>query len=182
MSLASIEAALDRGEVFQCLLVEIEHPDGTGYFWSGTGMLEYGGNTYAGAGALGSVSEIVSSTETEVTEYSFNLAGVDPDIVEDLDDTVKGRAGRVYEAFLDRHFRVVETDLLVEAALDYQVFGVDEQGKTSIAIKAHGGLFFLGKRSAAKISPEEARALDPDETGFDRVHQQEDIVATWKAS
>lgn len=179
---AEIEACFARGEVKFVVMIEIDHPQGTGRFVTGLGVIEYGGENYYGFGTLGSISQVVSSTETEIVEVSFNVSGVDPDFIAGLDESVKGRMGYVYEAFLDRHGRVIDRELLMEATLDYQVDSVDENGKSAISIKAHGGLFFLRKRSAAKCSPEEARALDDDETGFDRIHIQEDVVAVWRVA
>jgi hypothetical protein len=178
---ASVEECFVRGDVKHAIMVEIDHPQGMAYLWSGLGVLEYGGNNYYGFGLLGSISEVASSTEIEIVETSFNISGVQEDFVAGLDDSVKGRIARVYEVFLDDHYRVLDRDLLVEAELDYQVQSTGADGKSAISLKAHAGLFFLRKRSAAKCSPEEARALDPDETGFDRIHLQEDVSAVWHA-
>lgn len=163
-------------------MIEIDHPDGMGRFWLHTGVLEFEGNNFYGVGDLGRIEKIVSSTEIEVTETRFVLSGVDPEIVAGLDDSVKGRTGNIYEAELDRNMRVRNRVLLAETELDYQIYAVQADGKAEIAIVAHGGLFFLLNRSAAKWSPEEMKARFPGETGFDEVHLQEDMQDDWRAA
>ncbi len=180
---AIFKQMLDSGAVRTILMVEIDHPVRFICAWNGLGDLDYGGNTYEGMGYVGSVNPIGTSAEIEVPEGSFGLSGVDADALEGMGESVKGRFANMYEAFLDEYHRVVERELLFRCRLDYQTFKVDpESGKSDIAVFWHAGMFHLLNRSGAKMSPEEARALDPDETGYDEVHLQQDVQLIWKPS
>lgn len=180
---AIFQQMLDSGSVKTILMVEIDHPVRFIRAWNGLGDLDYDGQTYEGMGYVGQVNPIGTSADIEVPEVSLGLSGVDADALEGLDESVKGRFAEVYEAFLDDHYRVVERTLLFRCRLDYQTYKVDpESGKADMALFAHAGLFHLLNRSGAKMSPEEAKALDPDETGYDEVHLQQDLQLIWKPS
>lgn len=176
------QEAFDQGAVTLVIMAEIDHPEGFGYFWSGLGDLDHDGNVYRGFGSLVSISAVQSSTDVEVVEVRFVLSGVDADLLAGLDDSVKGRSAHLYEALLDDNYRVIERTLLVESTLDYQVYAVGADGKATIALVAHAGMYQLLNRSGAKWSPQEARAIYPDETGFDEIHLQEDQPETWRAA
>lgn len=172
---------LRRGEVNAVVMVEIDHPSRYIYAWSGLGDLDYGGHVYEGLGLVGAVAPIRSSTEIEVSEVTFQLSGADADIIKSLSDSVKGRFAYVYEAFLDLNFRVVERELLLTCRLDHQTYRVDpDSGRADVSLVGHAGFFHLLKRSGAKMSPEEAKALDSDETGYDEMHLQQDMQLTWR--
>lgn len=180
---ATFHAMLAQGAVRSILMAEIDHPVRFIRAWNGIGSLDYDGEVYEGMGYVGTITPIQSSVEVSVPEVSFGLSGVDADALEGLQDSVKGRYADVYEALLDEHHRVSERELLFRARLDYQTFKVDpENGKADIVLVGHAGFFHLLNRSAAKSSPEEAKALDSDETGYDEVHLQQDLQLTWKPS
>lgn len=179
---APVQAAHRQAAFTSITMAEIDHPTGMGYFWSGLGDFDFGGNTYHGWGELVSVDVSVTTTEIEIVEYSFSLSGVDEDLLAGLDDSVKGRFADIYEAILDDEFRVIERELLTRCKLDFQVYSVaaDAKAKATLVVKAHAGLFWLQNRSSAKWSPEEARVAYPDETGFDEMHKVEDQRDTWR--
>jgi hypothetical protein len=181
--MSALRKKLRDGEPYAIArLVEVDHPDGMGRFWFGNGILEYGGNKYHGSGILGSISSVRSTSDIEIVERTFTVSGVDRDILEGLSTSVKGRAGNLYEALVDDNMRVVEIDLVDESILDVQQLAIGNDGKAKVAITAHGGMFFLLNRSAAKWGPEEAKAINPAESGFDEIHLQEDLQDRWQPS
>lgn len=181
MSGAIVREALRQGAVTIATMVDIDHPTGTKRFWSGLGTLDYGGEEYIGLGALGSVTPIEGDTEIKVAEVNFQLSGVDPDLIEGLTESVKGREAQVYDIWLDDDYRVIYRDLVLEARLDYQRYSVDpDSGTATISLMAVAGFFHLLNRSGAKVSPEEAKAIYPEETGFDEMHKQQDEQLIWR--
>lgn len=178
---AIVRECLRRGAVAMALMVVIDHPTGIKRFWSGMGTIDYDGEEYYGLGTIGSVTPVESNTEIEVSEVRFSVSGVDPDMIEGLGESVKGREATVYEAWLDPEYRIVHRDLMLENRCDYQTYSVDpESGKASIQLVTHSGFFHLLNRSGAKVSPEEARAIYPAETGFDEMHKQQDEQLIWR--
>lgn len=181
MSGAIVREQLRKGAVAIAMMVDIDHPTGYKRFWNGLGTLDYEGEEYIGLGSIGSVTPIESDTEIKVAEVTFQVSGVDADMIEGLAESVKGREAQVYDAWLDEDFRVLYRDMILEARLDYQTYSVDpESGKATINLMGVAGFFHLLNRSGAKLSPEEAKAIYPDETGFDEIHEQQDKQLTWR--
>ncbi len=50
----------------RALFVSIEHPDGTGYFWSGIGTRTWNGQTWTGTGVLGTVTPVKHSSDIAI--------------------------------------------------------------------------------------------------------------------
>lgn len=182
MNSARWQAAYDRGDISETVMAEFDHPIGMGYFFDGAGDLDFEGRVYHGWGALVSIELPPSTGDIEIPEVRYILSGVDQAIVERLEGSIKGRKAHLYEALLDRHYRVIERELLSEAQLDTQRFRATKDGKVTITLTANGGFYRLRNRSAAKWSPEQQKVRFPDDSGFDEMHKQEDLVLQWSAS
>ncbi len=183
MQSASWREAVWRGEIITVVMAEIDHPEGMVRAWNGIGVLDYGGEEYSGVFPLGSVEPVSADTEIAVTEVTFVLSGVDPGLIEGLDEDVRGRSALLYEAALDRNYRVLERELVVDGVGDYQRFTVDpDRGEASIRFVANAGFHELTRRSAATVSTETQRRRDADDTGFDEVFKQPDIAPVWRAA
>lgn len=176
----ALDMALMRGEIINAVMVDLGWSGGTRRYWSGVGDLDHGGETYTGLGHLGQVTPVQSSPEIEVIETKFQLSGVSAELLAALGDTVKGYQATLYEAFLDERYVVIEREEMLTARLDYQQYAVGDDGKATIAQVGSSGFWHLLNRSAAKWSPEEAKALVADETGFDEMHLQQDTNLTWR--
>lgn len=179
MSEARLRSLLRRGEVIVVGMAEIDHPQRFIYAWSGVGLLEYQNHTYEGFGLIGSVSPIRTTESIEILEVRFGISGIDAGAIDDLHANVKGRYASFYEAYLDRHYRVAYREQLMRVRLDRPDYKVDAAGKLDYGLTGFAGMFQLLQRSAAKVSPEEARALYPDETGYDEIHLQQDLQLPW---
>ncbi|MGE0575388.1 MAG: hypothetical protein AB7F22_10655 [Reyranella sp.] len=182
MSLAEYRAGLRRAGLNAIVMADIDHPDGMLRVWSGIGMLDYDGYTYSGLGELGSIEGMKSDVEIEVPKVTLGLSGVDPALIAGLSDSVKNRTADIWEAWIDRHYRVRHRRGPWSVRLDYQRYALGEDGKATIFLVGYGGMFHLLKRSNARWTPEEAHQQYPDEVGFDEMHLQEDSQLVWKAS
>lgn len=173
----TLEAYLRSGQRPDVMLVDVNHPAGPEYFHTGLGIIEYEGNTYYGVGMLGGIDLGNGGGETAVTEIRLTLSGVDEDILEMLDTTVKDGTVLIRQAFLRPDMGI---DIVVEVenadmdTLDWEV----SDGSGTIVMTALGGFRELRQRSTAKWDPEEQRnfltglGLDPDsDTGFDRMSE-----------
>ncbi len=172
---------LRRGHVSIVAMADIDHPAAMINAWTGLGSIDFGGTEYQGFGQLATIAPIQSSTEIEVQEVRFGLSGVDAEMLDGLSLSVKGRFATVYEGLLDEHYRVVSREILFTARLDYQGYRIDpDSGRADVDLVANAGFFHLLNRSGAKMSPEEAKAIDPAETGYDEMHLQQDAQLIWR--
>lgn len=180
---AAERAVMARGVIDLATLVEIESSKGVGRFWlNGLGVLDANGEKFYGTGIIAEVSATGTSSDFAAQQITFTLSGVDRDLLDELDESVKGRKARIYEALLDQHYRVIEMELVEECDCDVRNVEFQEEGKVDIKMTTNTGLVSLRNRSAAKISPEEKKQRFPDETGYDEVYFQEDLADQWRSA
>jgi hypothetical protein len=161
------------------LLAAIEHPNNTGYFWSGIGSLQWNGQTWAGAGKLGSIAPIEHTTNLSIQEILFTLVGADPEIVATLSDDVRNKSGQVWLACLDEMGGVVTDPIqIVDSQLDYQSFKIDDDGTSTLQITARTGFFILETPLHDVWSDEDQRAKYPTDSGLSLISglQNQDLV------
>lgn len=165
------------------LLAAIEHPDGTAYFWTGIGKLSWNGFTWTGTSTLGTVSPIANTSDLEIQEINFGLAGVDPSVVATLNDNVRNLSGKTWLACLARGNAVVpDPYLIVDAELDYQSFSAAADGTVGISITARTGFYTLTRALDEAWTSEEQKVLFPTDTGLDLISGLQNQTLQWTPS
>ncbi len=178
MLTARLAAALRKRSPL-ALLAEIEHPDGTARFWTGVGMLEWNGYSWAGSGALGRVTPIKQTTTLAIQEIVFSLAAVDPAIVATLSDDVRNRSGKVWLACIGSGNSVIDPFQIVDSELDYQSFSADADGKVGIAITARSGFYTLVRALDESWTSEEQYLVYPTDSGLDLISSLQNQELQW---
>ena len=168
-----------RDGCFVAVLLEVEHPDGTGYFWEGVGTLRYDGNDWKGAALVGGISQNRRSVDLRIDEMTLWLNGLDAGEVAALDDNVKNRVARIRLAALNDNRRVVAVHDAEELLLDYQRDVIGEDGSASIEVKGQAGLWMLERSTDAVYSQEAAQVEFPDETGFSKLPEMQNKDTPW---
>lgn len=164
---------------YVAVLVEVEHPDGNGYFWEGIGELLYDGNTYKGAGLVGGISQNRRSVDLRIDEMTLWLNGLDAGEVAQLNDNVRNRAARIFLAALNDSRRVVAVCEAEELLLDYQRDTISESGEAGVEVTAQAGLWMLERSTDAVWSQESAIVEFPNETGFSKLPEMQNKDTPW---
>ncbi len=152
------------------LFVAIDHPDGTGYFWTGIGSRDWNGHTWQGAGTLGSITPIKHSSEIAIQDITFSISGIDATIAAGLNDDVRNRIGEVWLACFKWDDSVVPDPYkLIDSELDYQVFEAGDDGTTTVSIIAHSGFYTLDRGVEEAWTPENQKLIDATDTGMDYI-------------
>lgn len=162
------------------LLAEIEHPDGTGYFWTGVGQLEYDGHVWVGAAALGGVSPITYTTELEIQDVAFVISGVLPADAVRLSDSVRGYLGKAWLAVLGTDGNVVSDPIRIALAqFDTQMLSATDQGAVTIAVVGHPAFYNLTRAIDEVWSPEDQKNEFSDDTGMDSIPGLQNKELQW---
>lgn len=176
-----LHAALRNGTPLT-VLVEIDHPDHFARFWTGIGSLQYEGETYLGAGAVGAIEVTERSTELRIDEVRLTLAGLDSAFTADLSDNIRNRLAWLRLAALDDWGRVIGTPMLLEEIqLDYQVDRIGEDGLATLQLVGQAGFWTL-EQTAARVWSREDAALTwgaGNETGFDYITELRGLDTKW---
>jgi hypothetical protein len=162
------------------LLASIEHPDGTGYFWTGIGPLPWNGQTWTGSSVLGTVTPIKHTSDLVIQEIQFQLAGVNQKVASQLDDNVRNKSGQVWLAGINRGSVVPDPYRIVNAQLDYQSLDAGDDGSVILSITARTGFYTLERAMDEVWSAEDQRLLYPNDSGCDLIPalQNQDIQWT----
>lgn len=160
------------------LMAEIEHPDGTGRFWSGIGKLYWRGQTWTGSSKLGTVTPIKHTSAIAIQEIQFRMSGVDPETAASLNDDVRNRSGYVWLAGIWKRSVVPDPFQLMVAQLDYQQLDADEDGNVGVSIIGRSGFYELERNIDEAWTSEEQKTLYPNDTGLDLIPslQNQDII------
>jgi hypothetical protein len=161
------------------VLVEVEHPDGTGYFWDGVGLLEFEGNEYKGAGMVGGISQTRKSAELRIEEVTLWVNALDTEEVESLQDNVKNRLCTIRLAVLNKSRRVVDSFIADEILLDYQQDFIDASGGARLELRGQSGFWVLERSTDAAYSQEELVRDYPDETGLSMIPSLKNKDTAW---
>ena len=170
------------------LLVDFNHPAGSQYFHNGLGIFEYDDNEYFGVGGLGRIELAAhDGAEVAITQDRLVLSGVDPDILDTLDTSVKGGNIIIRQVFLRPDFSVDVEIAITQADMDFMVDTVSN-GVAEIALVANGGFRELRARSSAAWDQQDQRNYltslgeDPDsDTGFDLMSEMRDTLIVSQA-
>lgn len=178
MLTARLAAALKK-RLPLALLAEIEHPDGTARFWTGVGMLDWGGYSWTGSGVLGRVTPIKQTTTLAIQEIVFSLAAVDPAIVATIADNVRNRSGKVWLTCIGPNKDVIDPLQIVDSELDYQSFTADSDGKVGISITARSGFYTLVRALDESWTSEEQHVFYPTDSGLDLISSLQNQELQW---
>lgn len=173
-------AALTQGYA-RGIFAAIEHPDGTGYFWSGVGARTWDGQTWSGVGKLGGIGPVKHTSEIAVQDIVFTLTGVDSDILADLSGDVRNLNGSVWLACFhpDDDSVIADPYQLIDSELDFQTYEVQADGTATIQITAHAGFYTLDKGTDEAWTKENQNLAYPTDTGMDMIASLQNQNLQW---
>lgn len=157
----------DTGGAFIIHGVHIGDPDL--YLWSGSHHLTYLGRTWYGYGYLARMESVRQREGVEHVEQVFELNGLDPTIIADLDESVRGRPASIWLAGIADDRQVVRDPLLLSDTLIQDTLGwtYSLDGSTvTLRLTAHDALPFLGRIKGTKWSNESQQVEFSGDTGF----------------
>jgi hypothetical protein len=149
-----------------CWLFWVEGDPDDLYLWSGGQPITWDGQTYTGMGPLFSMSSQRKPDAMQHVEFTFVLSGLEGDLLSPLDDSVRGRTGKVWLAMLNGQGQIIPDPLLVtEFTQDTLLLERAADDTMSLTLKAFEALPFLGRARGDKYSHEKWLA-DHDDEGF----------------
>lgn len=121
---SGVQTALAASPYLPARFVTLTLPDYTVYLWSGVGTKVYNGNTYEGAGALGSINPITEKAATpagiDSQRLQLSLSGLDTRLAQEARNYLHpGSTVEIVEAMLDA------TGAIISDAYDVFVGEVD---------------------------------------------------------
>jgi hypothetical protein len=167
-----VEEALTSAVVRPAYLCDVEFETGTLRLWTGVGQLQWGGNTYTGAGNLAGVSEIIETQDSRAEGIRLSLSGVPSSTVSlVLQSARQGRPVRLWLALFDESNAMIgEPVAAFDGLLD--VPQIDDAGETStISITAESRLIDLRRARVRRYTNEDQQLEYLGDLGFQYVNR-----------
>ena len=162
-------------------LVHMAFDSGSVRLWSGIGDLVFSGDTYTGAGALGSVSLIEESSSLKATGVVLTLSGVDSAIIAiALGEHYQGRTVQMWLGFLDTdHSLVVDPLLMFQGRMD--LMQVTDHGETAtVSVTAESRAIDLQRANKVLFySDQSQQSLFAGDKFFEFVPEMQEKVIVW---
>lgn len=166
-----------------CLLAEIDHPGGMFRCWTGIGTLSYNGHDWTGAGLLGQIAPVRAVTDLAIQEVRFTMSGVDPDMIQRLETSVRNRTARAWLAALDDEERIVADPYeILDCEMDTQEFRAEENGTVTITIIARSGFYSLERAVDEVWSDQDQQRRFTGDTGLGDLASLQNQDVIWKAA
>ncbi len=172
----ALDAALQADPVRPVLITRIETAGGVVRAWSGTGDLVWGGETYAGVGIFGGVSEVKETSDIEATGIRYSLSGLDQATLSlALNSIRQGKPAKLWVGALNISTGALISDpvLIHEGTTD--VPEIDDGGASStIQISAEHELLELERAIERRYTHEDQALIDSTDRGFEFVPSLQD--------
>lgn len=155
-----------------CWLFWFEGQSSDLYAWSGMHDLEYDGHTWKGVGHVLGMSTIDRGDALSFRSQAFYLRGLDPQVLAEIDEDVRGRAGKVWLAMRDQYGKVIPDPLLVaDVTQDTLKFDIEDGNTVKLTLNTYESLTYLGRATGRKWSYESQLERYPGDTGFKYTQQ-----------
>ena len=148
--------------------------------WSGLGDLDWNGQTWSGAGDLGTISPILESTDVQANGVRVTLSGIpSASLSLALQEARRGQTGTLWIAFLDDTGAVVADPYIAfSGRLDQPQ--IEDGGDTAaISIAYENRLIDLERPREWRFDHEDQQITYPGDLGFEFVASIQQWNGQW---
>ena len=177
---ASFEAALLDQNLRPCLFFEGDFPSGSLHLWTGTGSVEWNGETWTGAGNLIGISDISETTDVVASGATITMSGIPVDLVSTvISDAQQGLPGKVYVGLLDDAGElIVDPIAAFVGRLDVPTI-VDGAETCAVSVTYESRLIDLQSAREWRYTHESQQVLSPGDLGFEYITSLQDKDISW---
>jgi hypothetical protein len=177
---ADNQTASQASAIHPVLFVELMFDDGAVRFHSELGDITWGGNTFTGAGRLGSISAVEEESELSRSPLTMTLSGLPTDLLSVLlNQHYQGRQATVYLGYLDLTANQLVDDpfVLHRGRMDTPQV---EQGETlSISLSVESRFAAWDRPVSRRYNNADQQSLYPGDRGLEFVESSVDRQIAW---
>lgn len=162
-----------------CFLVDLTFTTGPAYIWSGVGNLTWNNRLYVGVGSLGSIGDVVESTEVRADGTTLTLSGIDSTLMNDcLNDIQIGAPATIWFALLSSGQILGAPYPLFVGTVDKPTIQVGPDTIT-VSLALENRLLTLQRPTNRRYTAADQHIAYPDDIGFNWVEILNDIALRW---
>jgi hypothetical protein len=176
--LSGMVTGLAQWNLSPLMLASLDFDSGTVRVTNLAFNIEWGGNTYIGIGAVGSIDVIAESDAGSAQGMQFTLTGVPTDrIAIALTEQYQGRRVRVWFGIVDGTGIVADPVLVFAGRMDTMPISMD--ATASIVVNAESRLTDFERARVRRYNHEDQIARYPGDRGFEFVPQMVEKSLYW---
>ena len=180
---SATETASQADTIAPIFLVELAFDGGTVYFHSWIGELSWDGNTYTGAGPLGSIGRAEEDSELSRTPLTLRLSGIESSVLSAiLNEHYQGRQATVRVGYLDTDTMQLVDDpaILYRGRMDSPT--VTQSDTIDILLNIESRFAAWDRANARRYNNADQQARYPDDRGLEYVEQATEKRIIWGGS
>ena len=177
---ATLIASTTAAQLNPFYATSLDFDAGTVRYWTGYGTITINSATYAGIGALSSISTIEETEDLSARGLTINLTGVTNDLVAAaLTEPYQGRTAAVRFGTLNADTgAVIESITIFSGRMD--TMAISNDGKSAqIGISVESKLVDFKRTRESRYTHEEQLRRFPADTGLEYVTGLQDKVIYW---
>lgn len=160
--------------------VELQFDTATMYVHNGVGSYVWGGQTWQGLGAMGTVSAIESGADLTAYGVKMELYAFDPTVLaEASNEAVYKRAVKIYQGFLNENGALVADPHVIWSGFgDHMSISLGGESDT-VTLACESELAFLDRANGARFTDEDQQQRYSGDTAFRYLPQMVDAMVIW---
>lgn len=163
-----------------CLLTKAEFDSGDVNMFTGTGEIEFNGDTYLGGGILLAITTIEETQELKAINVSYTLSGVPSSMLSlALGERINKRPITTWFGVIDDENHLF-TEEIYSGYMDTMPIEDDiENGEATITLNTESDLQISRLSVDRNYTPEDQKLYEPGDLFFDFVPTIQDIEINW---
>lgn len=175
---SAVDAALSGKHTTALLFIELDFDSGTLYLNNSGLDYTWNGQTWLGAGRVGSINPIEEGAALQVYSLTMTLSGIPNDLITiALTESYQGRAAKIWLAVLDDNHNVIDTCLAYAGRMDVMLIEMDQTSTITLTIESR--LADWDRARILRYTDGDQRALYPGDTGLLYVAQMVQVELPW---
>jgi len=176
--LAGMTAALAAENLTALLFIQLDFDSGSVRVTNLAHAIDWDGNTWTGAGQVGSVDAMLESDAGSARGLAFTLTGIPPELVAiTMTEQYQGRRARVWFAAIAAGALVSDPVLVFSGRMDNMQ--VNLGGTAEIRVNAESRLIDFERPRVRRYNHEDQIAQVPDDLGLQYVAQMVEKSLYW---
>jgi hypothetical protein len=175
-----MQAELQKTRLSPILLFKGEFATGNVYLWSGVGNLVYGGQTYLGTGAFGTISTLKETSDLVAQGATLTLSGIPSDLLAlALDEARLGKRCWIYLGAIDGSGNVINAVYAAFAGrMDVPIIS-DGDTTCTIQISVESVLVDMKRSRERRYTPEDQAIEHPGDNCFQFMAALQNTSLIW---
>lgn len=171
---------IDARDLRCLLLTKAEFDSGDVNLFTGTGEIEFGGDTYQGGGLLLSMSTVEETQELKAVNVSYTLSGIPSSMIAiALAERINKRPITTWFGVLDDD-DILSTEEIYAGYMDTMPIQDDiENGEATISLNTESDLLIQRNAVDRNWTPEDQKIYFAGDLFFDDVPTIQDIEINW---